>query len=76
MALVGVLCVLRRKRRWTTSLAFVSSLDESYLGSTFLHQRCQSCHGGMEKKNEEEFGWWYLEDGSLGNLVVYMKGKE
>jgi len=28
----------------------------------------------MEKKNEEAFGWWSLEDDSLINLVVYMEG--
>ena len=30
----------------------------------------------LEKTNEDELGWWYLEDDSLGNLVVYMEGKE
>jgi len=30
----------------------------------------------MEKKNEEELGWWYLQDDSFGNLLVYMEGKE
>ena len=37
------------------------------MGSTLLRE---TCLGGVEKKDEEELSWWYLEDDFVGNLVV------
>jgi len=43
------------------------------LGASFEGQRCVS---SLEKEDEEVFGFWCLEDDSIGYLVVYLEEKE
>jgi len=54
--LLGVLCVLKRKRWWTTSLFIVVGFHHSgiclLMGVRWV-QPFSRCPGGVEKKNEE-----------------------
>jgi len=54
-------------------LAFGTLIDGCCLGATFAGQRCVS---GLEKEDEEMFGFRCLEDDSFGYLVDYLEGNE
>jgi len=55
------------------ALAFISIFDGRLLGPSIYYE---SCVGGMEEKDEEQFSLWSLEKGSFGNLAGYLDGKK
>jgi len=84
IGLVGVLCSLRRERQRAISLLITVGfhLFDIYLfpaselvGSNCSTYFCQRCGSGLDKKDEDEVGFWCLKDDSFGHLVVHSEGR-